>query len=234
MKIFDWCLGILYPQICCFCGKVSAEPICEACKTKVHYVKEPRCKKCGKPIRYQEQEYCMDCERKHFHYETGRSVWIHKGAVPWSIYQFKYHNRRIFAKFYAEEMYRLYGKNLREWGIDVIVPVPLHPKRRRMRGYNQAEVLAKELSRLSGIPVERHMVKRIRYTDPQKKLDNRERRKNLNEAFEVCQTKEMYKKVLIVDDIYTTGSTIDTIAKQLLEKCNKKSWFLTISIGQDF
>ena len=234
MKLLDWCLGILYPQTCCFCGKVSEKLICEACKDKVHYVREPRCKKCGKPIRYQEQEFCTDCGRKRFHYEAGRSVWVHTGAVPWSIYQFKYHNRRIFAKFYAEEMYRLYGKKLREWGIDVIVPVPLHPKKKRMRGYNQAEILAKELSKLSGIPVESHMVKRIRYTDPQKKLDNRERRKNLNEAFEVNNILQLYSNVLIIDDIYTTGSTIDTIAKQLLEKCNKKSWFLTISIGQDF
>jgi len=234
MKILEWCLGMLYPQTCCFCGKVSSTPICKECEDKVSYVKEPRCKKCGKPIRYQEQEYCLDCEKNHFHYEEGRSVWIHKGAVPWSIYQFKYHNRRIFAKFYAEEMYRLFGKKLREWGIDVIVPVPIHPKRKRIRGYNQAEVLAKELSRLSGIPIECGLVKRIRYTDPQKKLDNKERRRNLNAAFQVNKMKKLYSRVLIVDDIYTTGSTIDTIAKQLLEKSNKKSWFLTISIGQDF
>ena len=234
MKILDWCLGILYPQTCCFCGKVSTEPICKECREQVYYVKEPRCKKCGKPVRYKEQEFCLDCSRKQLHYEAGRSVWIHKGLVPWSIYQFKYHNRRIYAKFYAEEMYRLYGRKLKEWGIDVIVPVPLHPKRKRIRGYNQAEVLAKELGRLSGIPVETHMVKRVRYTDPQKKLDNRERRKNLKDAFDVQDVRKSYSRVLIIDDIYTTGSTIDTIAKQLLEKCNKKTWFFTISVGQDF
>ena len=234
MKIIDWCLGILYPQTCCFCGKVSKEEICEACRDKVTYVREPRCKKCGKPIRYDDQEFCLDCSKKKFHYEQGRSLWVHKGAVPWSIYQFKYHNRRIFAKFYAQELYRLYGKKIKDWGIDVIVPVPLHPKRRRRRGYNQAEVLARELSRLSGIPMETRMVKRVRYTDPQKKLDNRERSRNIKGAFEVRKIKKYYERVLIIDDIYTTGSTIDTIAKELFEKCNKKSWFLTISIGQDF
>lgn len=234
MRIIDWCLGILFPQTCCFCGKVSTQPICEECKKKVTYVKEPRCKKCGKPVRYKEQEFCLDCGRKHFHYEQGRSIWVHKGPVPWSIYQFKYHNRRIYGKFYAKELYRLYGGKIREWGIDVIVPVPLHPRRRRKRGFNQTEIIARELSRLTGIPMETHWVKRVRYTEPQKKLNDKERRMNLKDAFVIGDMKKTYNRVLILDDIYTTGSTIDTIAKQLLEKCNKKSCFLTISIGQDF
>ena len=228
------CLGILFPQTCSFCGKVYPEPICETCREKVFYVHEPRCKQCGKPIRYKEQEYCMDCSKKKKTFITGRSVWIHKGLVPWSIYQFKYHNRRIYGEFYAKELYRLYGTKIKEWGIDVIVPVPLHPKRKRIRGYNQAEIIAKHLGRMTGLPVETKWVQRVRYTKPQKILDNRERKKNLQEAFAVRKNYEKYEKVLIIDDIYTTGSTIDTIAKLLLKNCNKNCWFLTISIGQDF
>jgi len=234
MKLMKWCLRMLYPQTCYFCGKINETPICEECIKKVTYIKEPRCKKCGKPIRYKEQEYCLDCQRKSFSYEQGRSLWIHKGAVPWSIYQFKYHNRRVFGEFYAEELFRLYGEKIKEWGIDVIVPVPLHPRRQRMRGYNQTEIIAKHLSKLTGIPVEKKWVKRIHYTQPQKKLNNKERKKNLERAFCIQKQYKEYERVLLIDDIYTTGSTIDTIAKQLLEKCNKKTWFLTISIGQDF
>ena len=237
-KIGKMCLGLVYPQTCHFCRKVCEEPICKECREKVVYIREPRCKKCGKPVRYKEQEFCLDCSKKNFHYEEGRSLWIHKGAVPWSIYQFKYHNKRIYGEFYARELYRLYGKQIREWNIDVIVPVPLHPKRKRMRGYNQAEILAKELGKLAGLPVECRWIVRKKDTNPQKKLDNRERRKNMMDAFTVNRDASLrmgqYKHVLIIDDIYTTGSTIDTIAKQLLEKCNKKSWFFTISIGQDF
>ena len=234
MKIAEWCLGILFPQTCYFCGKVHHEPICDSCKEKVEYILEPRCKKCGKPIRYREQEFCLDCSRKRKTFVTGRSLWVHKGAVPWSIYQFKYHNRRIYGSFYAEELFRLYGKMIRDWGIDVIVPVPLHPKRKRIRGYNQAEIIAKHLGELMNLPVETKWVKRVRYTKPQKVLNDIERRKNLQEAFAVQGDYEKYERVLIIDDIYTTGSTIETIAKLLLEKCNKKCWFLTISIGQDF
>lgn len=225
---------MLYPQTCHFCGKVNPEPICNACREKVHYIQEPRCKKCGKPIRYKEQEFCLDCIRKKKSFETGRSLWVHKFPVTWSIYQFKYHNRRIYGEFYAKELYRLYGKCIKSWEIDVIVPVPVHPKRKRIRGYNQAEIIAEHLGKLVNLPVETKWVKRSRYTRPQKNLNHLERKKNLEEAFEIVQNFEQYQNVLIVDDIYTTGSTIDTIAKQLLKKCNKKVWFFTISIGQDF
>ena len=176
----------------------------------------------------------MDCSRNKKHFVTGRSLWVHKGAVPWSIYQFKYHNRRIYGEFYARELYRIYGEKIKLWEIDVIVPVPIHPKRKRSRGYNQAEIIAKHLGKMTGLPVETKWVKRVRYTKPQKILDHKERKKNLENAFIIQRNFPQYKHVLLVDDIYTTGSTIDTIAKLLLEKCNKKSWFLTISIGQDF
>ena len=101
MNFIEKCLGILYPQTCCFCGKVSKEPVCKECKGEIAYIEEPICKKCGKPIRYEENEYCSDCEATKFHYEQGRSVWLHTGKVRWSIYQFKYYNRRIYGKFYA-------------------------------------------------------------------------------------------------------------------------------------
>ena len=221
-----------YSEIICVNDASSDKS--DECIKKISYIKEPRCKKCGKPIRYKEQECCLDCQRKNFSYQQGRSLWVHKGVVPWSIYQFKYHNRRIYGEFYAQELYHLYGEKIRQWGIDVIVPVPLHPKKRRMRGYNQTEIIAKHLSKMTGIPMEKNWIYRVRYTEPQKKLNNKERKKNLEHAFAIKKISKEYQNVLLIDDIYTTGSTIDTIAKQLLEKCNKKTWFLTISIGQDF
>lgn len=227
-------MGLLYPQTCCFCGKISTQKMCDTCKKKIVYIHEPRCKKCGKPVRYEEQEYCHDCQKQDFCYEQGRSIWLHKGPVPWSIYQFKYHNRRIYGEFYAKELYRLYAKNIRDWGIDLIVPVPLHWKRKRKRGYNQAEIIAKHLGRLMEIPVDSKAVVRKKYTEPQKTLNNKERKKNLKDAFEVKKSWSTPKRILVIDDIYTTGSTIDGAAKALLEKGHNKVWFLTISIGQDF
>ena len=227
-------MGLLYPQTCYFCGKICRERICPECAEKVEYIEEPRCKKCGKPIRYAEKEFCHDCAEHAFHYEQGKSIWLHKGPVRWSVYQFKYHNRRIFAEFYAEEWYRLYGNKLKEWGIEVIIPIPLHPKRRRKRGYNQAEILANELGKRCNIPVNKKALIRVVNTRPQKELNDKERKKNLFKAFRLTIHWKTAKRVLLVDDIYTTGNTIDSVAQILKEKGAEKVYFLTISIGQGF
>lgn len=234
MNLFDKCLGILYPQTCCFCGKVSKSHICRECAKKVSYIQEPVCKKCGKPIRYEEKEFCGDCSEREWHYEQGRSVWLHTGIVRRSIYQFKYHNRRIYGRFYAEELFRIYGEMLRKWQIDVIIPIPLHPNRRRKRGYNQAEIVAAHLGKLTGISVDTKSVIRVQNTKPQKELSHKDRNKNLRSAFRITRHWNKGKNVLLIDDIYTTGSTIDSVAKVLKENGAHKVWFLTISIGQGF
>lgn len=230
----DALLWLLYPPVCHFCGRVSPDPICPDCADEVVYVTEPVCKKCGKPILRDEDEYCGDCVKRRFNYEQGKSLWIHKGRVPWSVYQFKYHNRRIFGKFYADEMCRLYGAWVKSRGIDLIIPVPVHKKRLRKRGYNQAEIIAVRLGRLLDIPVDTHAVKRVSKTTPQKMLGARERRENLRGAFCLTRTDITRRKILIVDDIYTTGSTIDEMARILTADSGNKVWFLTVSIGQDF
>lgn len=234
MNLIEKCLGVLYPQTCCFCGKVSKEHICKECSEKITYLDEPVCKKCGKPIRYEEQEYCSDCQNTAFFYEQGKSVWLHTGSVRWSVYQFKYHNRRIYGKFYAQELFRLYGKWIRENKIDVIIPIPLHKKRKRKRGYNQSEVIARHLGKLLNLPVNARAVVRVRNTKPQKELSHKERTRNLRDAFRVTKYWNGRGNVLLIDDIYTTGNTVDSVAKLLRQKGANKVWFLTISIGQGF
>lgn len=227
-------MGVLYPQTCYFCGRISTECMCAECADKVEYIEEPRCKKCGKPIRYAEKEFCHDCTERQFSYKQGKSIWLHKGPVRWSVYQFKYRNRRIFAEFYAEEWQRLYGHKLREWGIDVIIPIPLHPKRKRKRGYNQAELLAVELGKRCHIAVNKKAIVRVTNTKPQKELNDKERKRNLQHAFRTTKYWNEVKNVLLIDDIYTTGNTIDSVAQLLREKGAEKVYFLTISIGQGF
>lgn len=234
MKLLEKCLGMLYPQTCCFCGQITKTAICPKCHENITYIKDPRCKRCGKPLAIEEQGLCYDCKHyKHF-FDQGKSLWLHQGVVRKSIYQFKYHNKRIYAHAYGKELYRMYGHQIRLWEIDSIIPVPLHRKRRRKRGYNQAEVIANVLGKLSGIPVESKAVIRVRYTKPQKELNHEERKQNLEHAFAIKEGWKVPCNVLILDDIYTTGNTIDQIAKLLKEKGAKKVFFLTISIGQGF
>ncbi len=225
---------LVYPTTCVFCGKIEVKGICASCRNSLVYVEEPRCKKCGKSIRYEEDEYCMDCNRETFAYETGRSIWVHKEPVNSSIYQFKYHNRRIYAKAYVKELVQIHRATIDSWKIHTIIPVPIHKIRRRKRGYNQAEVLADYLGVELEISVDKGIVRRIKHTKPQKNIEKKNRKKNLENAFTVTKEWVGSGNVLLIDDIYTTGSTIHAIAKVLKEAGVDKVYFLTISIGQGF
>ena len=188
--------------------------------------------KCGKPLKKAEVEYCHDCKEKVFAYDQGASLWIHGELVAKGIYKFKYANRRCYGSIFAKEMAKEYEKQIQIWGIEEIIPVPLHKSRLRKRGYNQAQILAKELGERWKLPVENHAVVRIRKTAPQKELNKRERLENLKGAFAVSKNWKPKERVLILDDIYTTGSTIHRIAKVLKRAGVQKVYFLTISIGQ--
>lgn len=206
--------------------------ICESCRSKLPYVQEPRCMKCGKPISNEEKEYCFDCQKYQLAYDQGRSVWIQKGNVPRAIYQFKFHNKRYYAETFAEEMADRYAKWIHSCGVEIILPVPLHPSKRRSRGFNQAELLAEELGKRVQIPVETEVLFRVKKTRPQKQLSDKERISNLKQAFGVSRTWKPKKTVLLIDDIYTTGNTMHRIAKVLKQAGVEKVYFLTISIGQ--
>ena len=195
-------------------------------------MEEPFCVHCGKPLRDCTQEYCTDCRTKKSWVAQGRALWLHREPVPGAIYRFKYRNRRSYAKVFAREMEKYYGSWIRKREIGVMIPVPLHAARRRHRGYNQAELLAEELSVLTGIPVEKKALFRIRNTIPQKSLDTGERKKNLQGAFAVSGRWKPVKNVLLIDDIYTTGSTIEHAARVMHRAGAENVYFLTISIGQ--
>lgn len=188
--------------------------------------------KCGKPVSKEDQEYCRDCGKRNYAFEQGKSLWLHVPPVSKAIYQFKFHNKRYYAEIFAKEMAREYGQWIRDRRIEEILPVPLHPSRRRKRGYNQAELLAKEISKELQIPIRKNVVFRVRRTKPQKQLDDREREENLQRAFGISRQWKAPANVLVVDDIYTTGSTVHRISKLLIKAGAEKVYFLTISIGQ--
>lgn len=223
----------IYPSKCPFCGQITLGGICQFCENTIHKIKEPRCMKCGKPIENNRQEYCFDCKKGRHVYDWGRSLWVHRSPVSDAVYQLKYQNKRIYGKTFAEEMAKEYGDFLKKQKVDLLIPIPLHRFRRWKRGYNQAEILAEELGKRTGIPVAKRLLIRSKRTTPQKELDNRLRRKNIDHAFQV-KNQIMTKKVVLIDDIYTTGSTIDEAARTLKRAGVQEVGFLTISIGQGY
>lgn len=152
--------------------------------------------------------------------------------MKYSIMKYKYFGCREYSRFYGKAMY-LYGRDLLAfWQPQMIVPVPLYWRKQKIRGFNQAELLARELSRYTGIPVNTRLLKKNHATRSQKKLDAAGRKQNLREAFQVVGN-PAGKSILLIDDVYTTGSTMDVLARALLGKGASHVFFLTLCIGRN-
>lgn len=231
----DKILSVLYPITCPVCGEVLKPPgmICKGCLDKLSYITEPRCKKCGKQIDGMEREYCYDCSHKNHEFKHGIAVFQYNEAIKKSIYRYKYHNKREYSLFYGKEIASLYNGLIQYWNVDAVVPVPLHKAKQRKRGFNQAEVLAKEVAINMNLPMDKHLLIRIKKTIPQKELSHRERKMNIKEAFMINPKRKacVYKKILLIDDIYTTGSTLDECAKVLKKYGVDEVYFITLAIG---
>ena len=159
-------------------------------------------------------------------------MFIHKSPVSTAIYDFKYKNKRYYGEIFAVELHNRFSNLIKFWGIDCIIPIPIHKRRMKERGYNQAEIIANKLGSLSNLPVVSDKIIRKKNTKPQKELDDVGRLKNLKNAFEVQEDFVPSKAVLVIEDIYTTGSTIRQFAQILKESGVEKVFFFTISIGQ--
>ena len=176
-------------------------------------------------------EYCADCLRHPHIFDQGRGIFVYDDRMRKSVLRYKYSGCREYGEFYARAMYLYGNRDVRDWNPDLIVPVPVHRTKLRMRGFNQAAFLAEKLGDYTGIPVRQKLVLKIRKTKSQKKLSAVQRRKNLEEAFLVNED-VLGKRILVVDDVYTTGSTIDAMASCLKKKGASAVYFLTVCIGR--
>ena len=227
-------VNLVYPRRCPVCDDlvpIEDGLICKECVLKIKYIKTPKCRKCGKQLYDENVIFCMDCEKKKHNYDFGYALYDYR-SMNRSIYRFKYNKRSEYAKYYAKDICENLGRELKELHADALIPVPLHQSRQVMRGYNQAEVLAKELAKLTGIPCYSNLIKRVKNTVPQKELDDRERQNNLKKAFHIPSDVVKLNKTIVVDDIYTTGSTIDAVAKELRQHGVEKVYYLTLCIGE--
>lgn len=224
---------LLFPRRCPVCGGVAMPKgrlICPACLKQLSFVSSPACMKCGKEIGSREQEYCEDCTRRKKSFTRGFALLNYDSRAAASMAAVKYHNKREYLDFYARAAALRFKKQFRQAGIQVIVPVPVHASRLKTRGFNQAAVLAEKLSAELGIPWEELLI-RVKNTDPQKSLGSAERLKNLRGAFEAEQEAGKWERVLLVDDIYTTGSTAEICSRALLKTGVKQVFVFAVCIG---
>lgn len=234
-KMKNTFLDILYPRHCPVCHDIlvpGTQRICKRCRERLKPVTGPRCMKCSKPLPDPAQEYCADCSRRTHLFEQGIGIFPYSTLLQESLFQLKYGKRQEYGVFYGE-LGAFYAEDqIRRWKIDYIVPIPLHRKRLETRGYNQAEIIAEALAKRTGLPVRKKLLKRKRNTKPQKDLSPGERQKNIKGAFSV-NGDPGEENILLIDDIYTTGATIDEAAGTLKRAGAKKIYFLVVAIGTE-
>ena len=204
---------------------------CRTCTKKVKLVGRTYCLKCGTPMK-REVELCDNCKNTAHAFSQSKAIFRYTGDMKNAMYRFKYANKRCYGAVFARHAVKNYGSWIKLKNLDAIVPVPMYDKKKRKRGYNQAEVFARELSKVTGVPVESEIVRREIDTIAMKQLNRLKRKKNLLNAFILAKNVVQFRKVLIVDDIYTTGTTMDEVARTLKNGGVEEVYGLCVCIGE--
>ncbi len=225
---------LIFPPHCAGCGHgIPNGWWCETCRNSLHPIEPPRCKFCSQPFSgaFEGAFACPNCQGRTFHFECAVAVMPSRGAVRDLIHGLKYQGKMWAAEPLADlAIHGLEDPRIKSRP-DFLVPVPLHSLRRRERGYNQSEVLARAISRRASLPV-LDALRRIRQTTTQTHFDRRQRMKNLKRAFSVAHPERIKDRtILLIDDVLTTGSTMDECAKELLRSGSGPVYALAIGRG---
>lgn len=236
-RMLDW----LYPPRCRYCRESIAQDqnyFCHACLQKIRLVSHPLCTTCGRPFLDTggDDHLCGACLARAPHFHEARA-WacypsVEDGSHPLRevLQRFKYGRNISLGKPLGWLLARGCHEFLAGHSPDVIIPVPLHPRRLRWRGFNQAVILGGEVRRLWKVPMDPFILTRSRETPPQTQLDEEERRKNMRGAFSVNPARSVGRKsVLLVDDVYTSGATVNECSRTLLRAGAKEVSVLTLA-----
>lgn len=228
----------IYPERCPVCLRIitpKGAMFHPECKKKIDVITEPVCMKCGRPLSLEEREYCMMCEcQTDRGWDRGCSIFPYHGAMGKALRLVKNDGRTEFVCFFAKQMKESQQAFIKQIAPECIVPVPLHPSKERVRGFNQAELLAEALGKEMGIPV-RNLLKKSKKTKDQKSLNKNQRVRNVKDAYqadeEVLGT-HIPDSVLLLDDVVTTGSTLSACAKALKAKGVTNVAFISICVAE--
>ncbi len=217
-------LAFFYPEVCQVCRVNRATPaegfLCKACARQVEVITPPFCERCGLPVVGQVTTAfeCSQCRDTPRHFTQARSAIVAKGVALEVIHRYKYQRALWFEPFLASQLVRQVQLFLVDQSWDLIVPVPLHSTKEREREFNQAERLARHLGKARGIPVNARLIRRVKYTQTQTHLDYRRRQENMRGAFTGCPGQQLNgERIILVDDVFTTGATTDACARTLLD-----------------
>lgn len=216
--IRDICSGVLdliYPPFCLVCKQAGEVYLCAKCIEKMDFIQRPYCHKCGIPCE-PEEFTCRECHAHEFAFDSARSAGTFDGLMREAIHAFKYHYHLVLADPLAELMVRCFPNTQLGGDVDLLIPIPIHRSRETERGFNQSVELARRLGRALSLPVDTRALAKPRKTRHQVELSEQERAANLEGAFAVVDPRSVAgKRVLLIDDVFTTGATVNEGAKVL-------------------
>ena len=234
-------LDLLFPPRCQVCGEFSDDSLCETCRETLLFIDAPRCTCCGRPLPAGEfapspGTLCEECRDGRW-VSGARSVGPHLGTLRDAMLAYKFAGRRRLAELFGEMLAEVFAREVAgpERGLPLercaaLVPVPLHPKRRHWRGFDQAELLCEHITEALGLPVWDDAIARIRHTTPQTELTGASRRANVRGAFEARKPWRLARaSVVLVDDVMTTGSTLEECARVLKTAGARSVYALTVT-----
>lgn len=228
----------IYPERCPVCLRIvtpKGAMFHPKCEKYINVMEGPVCLKCGMPLSSEEKEYCNTCENQPDRgWDRGSSLFPYHGTMGNALRMVKKDGRTELVRFFAEQIKENKQAFLKQTAPECIVPVPLHPSKQRMRGFNQAELLAEALGTETGIPV-RCLLKKNKKTKDQKSLSKNQRIRNVKDAFAVDEellNGQVPASVLLVDDVTTTGSTLSACAAALKAKGVVRVAFLSVCVAE--
>jgi ComF family protein len=216
-------LDLVFPPRCAGCRRPGSD-LCAACREEIHWQSGPACPACGRPG---PATLCSACQRAPLPLDGVRSAVEFAGPVRRAVHLLKYRGRRRLAPVLAGLMIDAWPQ--RPLPVDLLVPVPLHPSREAARGYNQAAELARALAPALNLPCEPRALVRRRVTRPQVELSAHERRANVSDAFAADVALAGGRRVLLVDDVCTTGATLGACAQALRAAGSAGVWAYTLA-----
>jgi ComF family protein len=235
-EILTGITDLIFPPLCITCGAVLEEhaplPFCTTCVTGIHFIHPPLCPRCGTPFPIAESDdhLCGECLTTERPYAVARAVGLYEKTLLTAIHLFKYRGKIGIGEVLGSVMADFAG---RQWDMTVfslIIPVPLHRKRLRERGFNQAVILARQIAKRFSLPLDFMTLRRERFTAPQVGLGREERSANVRKAFAVRKPEKIAgRRILLVDDVTTTGSTLTECASVLMKANAEAVAILTLA-----
>ena len=220
IKIIEKVINLIYPQVCSICGKLNTKSLCNKCKSELE-----------KEFEYKIDNYSKDSNKNFMEHHY---FFKYKNLIRSQILSYKFQEKPYIYKTistFLENKQKNFEK-LKKY--DIMIVVPISRKRKKQRGYNQSELIAKEIAKIISLKIEKNILYKVKNTAPQSSLNKRQREENVKQVYKVRNIEKIKdQKILIFDDIYTTGNTVNECARTLIEAGLSRKNIDILTIAKD-